>query len=140
MLLNPISKAQFIVTCSGFQMYFTTFSGINDAAESGEYPSGTRNRIFKVMGPRNVEDVTLTCPYDPEKSAEIEQFWRRYNGSYVTLTVQPTDCSDEAKPIGKPYTLLNCRLKSLNFIEVDRASGDVAEIELVLTVDDWRRG
>ena len=137
-ILKPIAKASFIVTISGFETIWTTFSGIVDTAESGQYANGTGNRIFKVIGPRAIDDVTLSAPYDPIFAAQIEAIWLRYNCEYITITVQPTTCNGTNRN-GTPYVLHGCQLQQLTVGEMDRESGDVGTIELVFTVNSWTR-
>jgi hypothetical protein len=138
-LLQPITKAAYVVRCNGFRFEFTQFSGINDTASSSEYASGTGNRIRKVVGPRTIDDVTLTAPYDPEFATEAEIFWLEYECEPLTITIQPTTCGNNPVDLGDPYVLYGCRLQSLKTGEVDRESSDVQKIELTFTVDYWTR-
>ena len=71
-VIIPIPKSSFIVTISGMETIWTTFSGVVDTAESGQYANGTGNRIYKVVGPRAIDDVTLSAPYDPAFAHTIE--------------------------------------------------------------------
>jgi hypothetical protein len=138
-VLKPIAKSSFIVTISGMETIWTTFSGIVDTAESGQYANGTGNRMYKVIGPRAIDDVTLSAPYDPIFAAQIEQIWLTYNCQYITITVQPTTCNGTDRN-GGAYTLNGCQLQQLTVAEMDRESGDVGTIELVFTVNSWTRG
>lgn len=138
-VITPIPKSAFIVTISGMETIWTTFSGIVDTAESGQYANGTGNRIYKVVGPRAVDDVTIAAPYDPTLAATIESIWQSYSCQFITITVQPTTC-DGATSNGSSYTLNGCQLQQLTVAEMDRESGDVGTIELVFTVNSWSRG
>ena len=138
-ILKPIPKSAFIVTISGFETIWTTFSGIVDSAETGQYANGTGNRIYKVVGARSIDDVTIAAPYDPILSAQIEQIWLRYSCEFITITVQPTTC-DGITRNGPPYILNGCQMQQLTTAEMDRESGDVGTIELVFTVNSWTRG
>ena len=123
-VIVPIPKSSFIVTVNGMETIWTTFSGIVDTAESGQYANGTGNRIYKVVGPRAIDDVTL---------------WSDYNCEFLTITIQPTTCNgDDAN--NTPYVLYGCQLQQLTVGEMDRESGDVGTIELVFTVNDWNYG
>lgn len=137
--LKPITKSAFLMTVEGINIYWTRFSGITDSAETGQYAEGTGNRIFKVVGPRSIEDVELSAPYDPEVSAGIEAFWLDYNCQPLTVTIQPVQCDGESAN-GAAYILEGAQLQSLTVAEADRESGDVGEITLKLTVNQWRRG
>jgi hypothetical protein len=138
-VITPIPKSAFIVTISGMETIWTTFSGIVDTAESGQYANGTGNRIYKVVGPRAVDDVTIAAPYDPTLAATIESIWTSYSCEFITITVQPTTC-DGSTSNGSSYTLNGCQLQQLTVAEMDRESGDVGTIELVFTVNSWSRG
>jgi hypothetical protein len=141
-LFTPITKAAYVVTVTewGADYTFTQFSGINDSAASGEYAGGTGNRIYKVVGPRTIDDVTLTAPYDPALSAGLDSIWQLYDCEELTIVVQPTTCGNNPTDLGPPFILYGCRLLSYKNGEVDRESGDVQTIELTLTVDNWSRG
>lgn len=137
-ILVPIPKSAFIVTISGMETIWTTFSGISDTAESGQYANATGNRIYKVVGPRSIDDVTLSAPYDPALASAIEQIWLNYNCEFITITVQPTTCNGTNNN-GSAYTLNGCQLQQLTVAEMDRESGDVGTIELVFTTNSWTR-
>ena len=137
-ILQPITQSSFILTIQGVQSFWTTFSGISDSADTSTYANPTGNRLSKVVGPRTVDDVTLTAPYSPELSVAVEQLWLEYQCDFLTVLVQPTNCDGET-PQGPPYVLQGCQLNSLNVAEVDRESGSVATIELGLTVNSWTR-
>jgi hypothetical protein len=89
-----------------------------------------------VVGPRAIDDVTLSAPYDPAFAHQIEEIWSDYNCEFLTITIQPTTCNgDDAN--NTPYVLYGCQLQQLTVAEMDRESGDVGTIELVFTVNDW---
>lgn len=138
-ILEPITKAGYIVYVQGVDLFFTTFSGINDTAATGEYANQTGNRIYKVVGPRTLDDVELSSPYDPILAQQAEQFWLDYACEPLTITVQPVRCDGETE-VGPPYILEGCQISNLQVAEVDRESGDVATITLSFTVNSWRRG
>jgi hypothetical protein len=135
-VIVPIPKSAFIVTISEMETIWTTFSGIVDTAESGQYANGTGRRIYKVVGPRAIDDVTLSAPYDPAFAHQIEQIWSDYNCEFLTITIQPTTCNGDDSN-DTPYVLYGCQLQQLTVAEMDRESGDVGTIELVFTVNDW---
>lgn len=138
-ILTPISKSGFTMYVGGLEFFWTQFSGINDVSATGEYANGTGRRIHKVIGPRTVDDVTLTMPYDPEEAVKIEQFWLEYDCAFLTITIQPVNCDGETS-LGDPYILEGVQLISLTVAEADRESGDVGTIELGFTVNTWKRG
>jgi len=78
--------------------FWTQFSGISDTSATGEYANGTGRRIHKVIGPRTIDDVTLTMPYDPLQANQIEQFWLEYDCQFLTITIQPVNCDGDKPP------------------------------------------
>lgn len=144
-ILRPLTKAQYVVSFTAvggptFTGVFTTFSGINDSAESTTYANGTGNRIYHVTGPRTADNVTLNAPYDPTIFKSLEQFWLDYNCNPITVTITPTSCDgDGAAAGGGQYICYECQFVSLNTGEVDRESGDVQTIEVEFTVNYWSR-
>jgi hypothetical protein len=73
---KPVTQSQFWIQASPFQHYFTNFSGIRDTAGTSQYADGVRGRIFNIRGPRTLSEVTVTVPFDPEKHADIVDFWK----------------------------------------------------------------
>jgi hypothetical protein len=144
-ILRPLTKAQYVVSFTAiggptFTGVFTTFSGINDSAESSTYANGTGNRIFHVSGPRTCDNVTLGAPYDPTIFKSLEQFWLDYNCNPVTVSITPTGCDgDSAAAGGGQYLCYECQFVSINTADVDRESGDVQMIEVEFTVNYWAR-
>ena len=138
-ILKPITKSGFIVYSQGIDLFWTTFSGLNDTAETGTYANQTGNRIYKVVGPRTLDDLELSSPYDPLLAAQAEQFWQDYECDFLTITVQPVKC-DGLTEIGAPYIFEGCQLSSISELEVDRESGDVSTITMSFTANSWKRG
>lgn len=144
-ILRPITKAQYEVSFIApggptLIATFTKFSGIKDSSDSSEYANGTGNRLYYLVGPRKADNITLTAPYDPVIYKQLESFWLSYNCEEITVTITPRDCiGNGSAPAGGEYTCYGCRFVSINTAEVDRESGDVQEIEIELTVNDWDR-
>lgn len=143
--LRPITKSQYqvsLVAPNGptLTATFTTFSGITDSSDSSQYANGSGNRLYKLVGPRNVDNVTLGSPYDPIIYKELEQFWLRYNCEHMTVTITPVDCrGDGSAPAGGSYSLYECLFVNIVTGEVDRESGDPATIEVEFSVNEWER-
>lgn len=138
-LLKPITQSSFILTIQGMESIWTTFSGINDSADNSSYANPTGNRIGKIVGPRTLDDITLSAPYSPELAISVEQQWLEYQCDFLTVIIQPTNC-DGNTPNGPPYVLQGCQLTSLSVAEVDRESGSPATIEIGMTANSWSRG
>ena len=144
-ILRPITKAQYEVSFTAvggptFTSVFTKFSGVKDSADSNTYANGTGNRLYHVVGPRTADNITLNAPYDPTIFKTLEQFWLTYNCNPITVTVTPRDCTGNGEAAGGgQYVMYECQFTSITTGEVDRESGDVAEIECELTVNYWDR-
>jgi hypothetical protein len=115
---KPITQAQYWIQASPFSHYFTTFSGIRDTSGTTQYADGVRGRIFQLKGPRTLAEVTVSTPFDPEKHADIVDFWKTYDCSFVTLTV-------------------DAQITSINFGQADRASTNVSTLELTFVMDTF---
>jgi hypothetical protein len=144
-ILRPITKAQYEVSFVGpngptLTATFTKFSGIKDSSDSSTYANGTGNRLFHLVGPRKMDDITLSSPYDPTLYKQLEQYWLNYNCEYITVTVTPRDCTGNGSaPAGGQYICYECRFISINTADVDRESGNPQEIEVQLTVNYFDR-
>ena len=144
-ILRPITKAQYEVSFTAIggptlTAVFTKFSGVKDKSDSGEYANGTGNRKYHVVGPRTADNVTLTAPYDPLIFKQLEIFWLNYNCNPITITVTPKDCIGVGSaPSGGQYICYECQFVSINTADVDRESGNVAEIEVEFTVNYFDR-
>lgn len=144
-ILRPLTKAQYevsFVAPGGPTLIatFTKFSGIKDSSSTGDYANGTGNRIYHVVGPRKADNVTLTAPYDPLIYKSLESYWLNYSCQDIVVTVTPKECAGNGSaPGGGEYSLYGCRFVSINTADVDRESGNVQTIEVVLTVNTWVR-
>lgn len=144
-ILRPITKAQYEVSMTAIGgptlvAVFTKFSGVKDSSDSSEYANGTGNRLYHVVGPRTADNITLTAPYDPIIFKQLERFWLEYNCNPITVTITPKDCiGNGSAPAGGQYVCYECQFVSITTAEVDRESGDVAEIEVEFTCNYWDR-
>ena len=125
-------------------IYFTSFSGIKDRSQSVQYADGRRQRLRKMAGARNLEDVTIAAPYKPEEHQAIIDAWKAYACEELQIEVQPIKCgttgNQEETPIGEPYILYGCLWLAFEGPEVNRESNDVSRITLTFAVDDWDKG
>lgn len=135
---KPITQAQYWIQASPFSHYFTTFSGIRDTSGTTQYADGVRGRIFQLKGPRTLAEVTVSTPFDPEKHADIVDFWKTYDCSFVTLTVTPVECGEDPAPLGnRTITIPDAQITSINFGQADRASTNVSTLELTFVMDTF---
>ena len=124
-----------------YETTWTNFSGINETHATGNYASGKGTRLYKVIGPRNIEDVQLATPYNPSQAEQIEKIWYTYRSDPMIINVQPQFPNAEQKleNVGRPYKMEGCQFKTFKAVDVDRESGEPGMIELTFTVDEWER-
>lgn len=143
---SPIPTSQWWVQTSAFSHYFTKFSGIQDQAQSVDYADGQSVRIQKLIGPRSIQPITLSTPFDPVLHADVIDFWRGYSSdgtnsmcAFITVTITPVTCGETPEPLpgGRIIILPECKLNSVKFGEVDRSQPAVSMIELGFTVNDY---
>lgn len=141
-LVKPSIQSAWMVFIDGVDILFTSFSGINDTAETSSYPSGMGTRILPLVGPRTLAEITLSAPHAPDSAnfKALEDLWLNYDCTYKTVTIQPVDCSEESNAIGQPYILDGCLITGIQFGEVNRDSAEASMVELTLSPGTWRRG
>lgn len=140
----PKTKADWLVQIGNLsKAYWPNFSGLSDSTGTTEYSDGFRRRLYKLNGPRNVENVTMTKPYNPNEDVALIQWWLAWcnaQGTEETITVQPVTYCPDPEPDGSAITFLGCRPASLKVAEVDKTSSDISTIELTFSVDDYSVG
>lgn len=128
------AQRQFLVSVSGIDGYFATFSGGNVSAETADVFDGGSSTPEKVASPGRTEDITVSRPYDPERDQPVINRLRRRVGKVrVTLTKQPTTA--DFVPVGPPNVYSNCLLTGVSEPEVDASSGDPTGFELTFAYE-----
>lgn len=148
--LRPLTQAQFKVQISGAGLsaiYFTTFSGFKDQASTSQYADGQNARIKNLVGPRTLQPMTLSVPYDPSDAAQQQLIsnWKYINCAEFTVVITPVRCTDTGTLAGDVTELVesqlifnDSRLTSLSFMNVDRTSSNVSMLELGFISDDYK--
>lgn len=134
---RPISQSQYWVQASPFQHYFNQFSGIRDSAATSQYPDGIRQRIYQLKGPRTLSEVTLTTNFDPERHADIVDFWKSENCEFISLVITPVTCGEDPEPYDRVITVPDAQMAGLFFGQVDRNSANPSTIELTFVLDSF---
>jgi hypothetical protein len=135
---KPVTQSQYWIQASPFQHYFTTFGGITDTSATTQYADGVRARIFQLKGPRTLSETTLTVPFDPEKHADVVDFWKNYGCSFITVTVTPVSCGEDPTPLGtRTITIPDAQITSLTFGEADRSSTNVSTLSITIVMDSF---
>lgn len=132
------AQRQFLVSIDGVgthtQDYWATKSGGGITAEATKVYDGGKLQPEVITAPPEVDDVTITRPYDPLRDQPIIQRLKREVGLFrTTITVQPaeTDLSAARVP---PDVYPDAVLTGLTPPESDASSGDAATYELVFAV------
>ncbi|PHJ59597.1 hypothetical protein VF14_08995 [Nostoc linckia z18] len=137
---NPITQQQFLVTIKGIDSYWEKFSGIKDKADTTDYNDGLSNRKFKLVGPRELEEMDLEKAFDPIADKPIIDFWRNYcddNKDVITISITPVTYCPEVEPIGPSVIVYKARPTALEGFEVDKKSNDISMLKLTFIADDW---
>lgn len=147
---RPLSQTQYQVRISVGptgttidNIYFTSFSGIKDRSQSVQYADGRRQKLYKMAGARDIEDIQLAAPYRPEEHQAIVDAWKAYNCEELQVEIQPIACgttgTQDEVPLGEPYVLTGVLWLGFEGPEVNRESNDVSRITLTMAVDDWAK-
>lgn len=138
--LIPIQRSQFLVTLKGIDCYWEKFSGIEDEAQTSEYSDGLSNRLFTLVGPRKLNDMTLEKAFDPIADKAVIDWFRTYcmgRDLEETISVTPVAYCPNPEPLGPSLILYGVRPISVKFAEADKQSNDVVTLELGIAADDY---
>lgn len=140
--IRPVTNSQWKVSFSiaGGEFYFTTFSGIKDNAQTSTYADGQSSIIYNLRGPRQLQQMTLSTPFDPVIHAPIITWWKEYTCELLTIQVQPVDCNSEPLEGAPPVNVLDAQVVQLNFAQVDRTSSNVSMLELGFVANEFTYG
>jgi len=127
------AQRQFLVSISGIDGYFMTKSGGEVSAEATKvYEGGAKTPVI-ITAPADVDNITISRNYDPERDASVLSALRAKVGVETkTVTVQPTDRDLVAS--GKPIVYAEAVLVRIGEPEFDANSGDMATYELEFAV------
>lgn len=136
---SPIPTSQWWVQTSAWSHYFTTFTGIQDEAQPMDYADGQTIRINKLVGPRNINPIQISCPFDPIQHADIVDFWKAYGCDFITITVTPVTCGEDPEPLpgGRTLVIPEAKMNGLQFAQVDRAQAQVSMIQASFVLNNY---
>lgn len=128
------AKRQFLVKVDGIDGYWAQKSGAEIKADNNKVYDGGSLTPDVIAAPAQVDDVTVTRPYDPLRDqAVVNQLKQRVGQWTTTVSVSPTEADlTIANVAGDTYP--NALLTSIKPPESDASSGDAAEIELTFAV------
>lgn len=138
----PITKSEFLITISGIDQYWETFSGIKDTAVVTEYNDGLTNRSFQRTGRRKLEQMTIAKGFDPEIDRDIISYWKQYRQgrnrrTEQTIAITPVEYVPDPEPIGSTLILYGVKPIGFEGFDVDRNSTDISKLVITFIADDY---
>jgi hypothetical protein len=150
---RPLSQSQYRIRISAMgggnmpdltDVYFTSFSGIQDQSQVVQYADPHRQKRRATIGARQISDVQIMTPFKSKEHQKILEAWNLYQCEELQIEVQPITCgargSQEETPIGEPFILTGCLWSGCRVAEANRDGNDVSRLTLTFSVDWWYRG
>lgn len=143
--LRPLTNSQYKVSISnvpGGPHYFTNFSGIKDNAQTSTYADGQSNIIYSLRGPRQLQQVTMSVPFDPVEHRALVEWWKQYTCESVTIQIDVVDCNANIETGERQFqlTITDAQVTQINFAQVDRTSSNVSMLELGFVAHEFTVG
>lgn len=134
--LKPVQQRQFLVTIDGLQAFFTKATAPKETRGSSTYNDGETGITRKHLGFLELDDVTLSKPFDPAQDKALVEWWNKQkeDPSNVTVSIQPVKADTKGSPIPGASTLMltECQVASFTYPAVDREADGMAMLEIVL--------
>lgn len=141
MPFRPIQNSQFKAQLNGLPgIYFDTFSGLKDTSQTSDYSDGISNRIYKLFGRKELDDMTLGKSFDPLLDTVLIKFYKTWcNGINApsTLAITPIRNCPKPEKIGPELILYGVEPISISFSEMDKKASETSRIELTIIAQDW---
>lgn len=135
--MSKSAQRMFLARVVGIGGYFMTKSGGEISASVTKAYDGGSDRPDIITGPREIDNITVSRVFDPDRDGPLLRTLRKRVGVWATkIAVSPTDrnYSTQDKPVVyDPVVLI--RIKEP---DVDAASSDAATFELEFAVSDVR--
>ena len=140
--IRPTTRGNWLLQITALDFYFETFSGLNETTSTSEFSDGLSNRLYKLQGPRSLDDFTFTKAFDPIADKAIISYWKNWcegETEKTTASIVPVRYCPTAEPLpGAPkLTLFGVFPISLQGWDVDKKSSDVSMLTLVVSAEDW---
>lgn len=130
------SQRQFLVKVSGIEGHFMTKTGGNVSADTSKVYDGGSITPDVLAGPAEVENITVSRAFDPQRDGSILKSLRQKVGRFTaTITVTPTD--RDLVALGNPVVYPNALLTGLSESDYDAASSDPATYELEFAIGSY---
>jgi len=134
----PLTKQQWLITVEGIKSYWETFSGLESSAQSSEYSDGLSYNLQKIVGARQIADVTIQKVFVPPDDWAIYDWFQNWctTGEGVVLTLQPVRYCPRPEPYGRALILEGCKPMRFRGFELDKKSQDPTTVEITFAVND----
>jgi len=138
----PIVRSQFLMQAFGLDFFWETFSGLDDQTQITEYSDGISNRTYSLMGPRKLQEMSLTKPFAPIEDAPLIKWFKDFcqEGMQHTVVIAPVKYCPTLTVYGPELTLYGAKPIGLKGFEADKKSQDVSMLELRIIADEWTYG
>lgn len=125
---------QFLVTITGIEGTWASKSGGGKTSGANKVWDGGSLVPDVLAAPPEVDDLTISRPYDPDRDQDLVTALLAMVGQFrTTITVAPT-YGDMTRTRSKPRVYSNCLLTGVTDPDVDASSGDAATFELTFAV------
>ena len=126
------SEAEFIALIGGpyNQLPVTEVTGGRLKRDIDKYPNGLTNDMGAITGITQYETLTLKVPYDPVVHDTVMDYWSKWCGEAIDITITPIKVCPEQAQDGKPRTYLRCIPSELAPPEMKRGGNTTAYLEL----------
>lgn len=140
--IAPITRQAWLLSIKGLDFTWETFSGVSENSATSEFSDGISNRLYKLQGPRSLDDFTFEKPFDPVRDKQIVDFWKNYCSGETeptTASVTPVRYCPTPEQVPGSAILILYGVVPIQFsaFQVDRKSSDVSMLTLVVSAEEW---
>lgn len=130
---NKVAQRFFIVTVKGIKGNFAAKSGGGITSEVSKIWNGGDLTPDVIAGPPEVENVTVTRPFEMGRDDKLLSDYRKKVGSWTTdIVVTPAD--GNMTPTGSKTVYSGALLVGIKEPDADASSSDAATIELEFAI------
>lgn len=141
-VISPINRQSWLLSIKGLDFMWETFSGISETSDTAQFSDGLSNRLYKLQGPRSLDDFTFEKAFDPVRDKPIIQYWKNFCSGETeptTASITPVRyCPTPEQVPGSAILILYGVIPiQLSGFQVDRKSSDVSMLTLVVAAEEW---
>ncbi len=131
--MGNVSEGKFLIKVEGITGYFTTLTGGQTTVANSKVFNGGDEYAAVVTGNKEVENITVSRPYKPERDAQyLVDLRARIPGFKSNVSKQPLD--EGGFSIGKPTVYPAAELIRVTDPDANWSSGNPAMMELEFAV------